>query len=78
MADAMDSKSIQLNPQVKENQAVMARNGEAWGKSGGAGNSKSVRAEPPVDPQLAIVTAAWTTLPPAIKAGIIAMIRSQQ
>jgi hypothetical protein len=30
----------------------------------------------PTDPELAAVAEAWATLPPAIKAGILAMVRS--
>jgi hypothetical protein len=31
---------------------------------------------PSIDPELAIVVAAWPTLPPAICAGIIAMVKA--
>jgi hypothetical protein len=33
-------------------------------------------AEPDVDPDLAAVNAAWPTLPEAIRAGILAMVRA--
>jgi hypothetical protein len=30
----------------------------------------------PIDPDLALINAAWKDLPPALKAGIVAMIRA--
>lgn len=47
-------------------------------KSGnnGAGFGPLTPPAKPTDPELAAVVAAWTDLPPAVRAGIVAMVRA--
>jgi len=47
----------------------------ASGQSGAESGALGAR-EAPVDPDLAAVVDAWPTLPAAIKAGILAMVRA--
>jgi len=46
-------------------------------KSGNTGPDSGPKVLPPTptDPELAAVLAAWPTLPPAIRAGMLAMVR---
>ena len=68
LADAMDSKSIAENPQDIAGQAVTNTPDSAV--------PASVPVGLPVDPDLASIAAAWPTLPAALKAGILAMVKA--
>lgn len=58
---------------------VRCDEGETSGKGHGGGEAESEAVLPdlaPTDPQLAAIVTAWPTLPAAIKAGIVAMVRA--
>jgi hypothetical protein len=66
LADALDSKSNDQNPQSIMQSKVTTNAAESL--------SLPLSVNPQNDPDLARVIAAWTKLPEPIKAGILAMV----
>lgn len=50
--------------------------GPRLGGSGGDGPNLAHEAADRLDPELATVVAAWPSMPAAVKAGIVAMVRA--
>jgi hypothetical protein len=62
----------------KPNTPIPESGGSKSGNTGGGFGPPTPPATPPkpTDPELAAVVAAWPDLPPAIRAGIVAMVKA--
>lgn len=54
---------------------MILHNPESSGAESGALGAQPTTA-PPADPNLALLVAAWPTLPPAIRAGVLALVKA--
>ncbi len=71
----MGATGLELRRFPSENTEVPASGGSKSGNKD-APSGGSPGAVKPADPDLARVVAAWATLPPAIKAGIVALVKA--